>query len=79
MVGKKEEKQILKNLILRSLEGVKHGLITDELVRKLVMIGAEEIVENEIEFTLSRIAMLARNTKGVRARRGQYFLIKGVV
>jgi hypothetical protein len=77
MVSKKEEKSILKKLILRCLEGEKYGLITDRLVHKLVRIGVNEIVDNEIEFTPTRISMLARNTQGVRGRRGQYFLITG--
>jgi hypothetical protein len=75
MAGKKEEKEILRSLILRSLEE-ESAVLTSRLVQNIVKRGAKEIVENAIEFTPQRIAILARYTPGVRAKRGQYFLLK---
>jgi len=55
MVGKREEKKILRGLILRALEGETSGFFADRLAQRAFKVGVDEILENEIEFTPTRI------------------------
>ena len=48
--------------------------MVDRLTRRVVRVGVDELVENEVEFTPMRIGMLARHMAEVRGRRGVYSL-----
>jgi hypothetical protein len=74
MATKKEEKEILRSLILRVLERKPQGCFSEQLAEGVIEIGKREILEHEIELTPMRIGTLARYIPEVRVRRGQFFL-----